>query len=230
MSGNQGRKQGSETPLPSPSRSVRFFPFGEGGVLFFVGTQRLWVLNAASASIWCLLPEVGSLEELTAALATRFAIDAKSACRDALDALATFEREGLLVAGRPQQPDPGADRDAVSACGPPLFDPPAWGLRRFLRTPGRVFEFCSTEAAYGDGFVRILNHLSVKGGRPPTPAWRSWPAAGASTSTSTAGAGWPTFLAKSSSPNSLPSFAGAPARPWGSGSSSMPRCSAGGAR
>ena len=163
MSRNQGRKQTSRAPLPSPSRSVRFFPFGEGGVLFFVGSQRLWVLNAASASIWCLLPEVGSLEELAAALATRFAIDATSACRDALDALATFEREGLLAGGRPPQPDPGVDRDVVSACGPPLFDPPAWGLRRFLRTPGRVFEFCSTEAAYGDDFVRILSHFGVKG-------------------------------------------------------------------
>ena len=160
MNGNQGRKQGSGAPLPSPSKSVRFFPFWGGGVLFFTGTQRIWVLNAACASIWCLLPEAGSLEELATALAARFSIDETTACRDALAALATFEREGLLVGGRPPQPASGADRDAVRACGPPLFDPPAWGLRRLLRTPGRVFEFCSTEAAYGEGFVRILGHLA----------------------------------------------------------------------
>jgi Coenzyme PQQ synthesis protein D (PqqD) len=160
MNGNQGRKQGSGAPLPSPSKSVRFFPFWGGGVLFFAGTQRIWVLNAACASIWCLLPEAGSLEELAAALAARFAIDETTARRDALAALATFEREELLAGGRPPQPDPGVDRDALSASGPPLVDPPAWGLRRLLRTPGRVFEFCSTEAAYGDGFVRILSHLA----------------------------------------------------------------------
>ena len=36
MSGNQGRKQGSGAPLPSPSRSVRFFPFGEEAYFFLL--------------------------------------------------------------------------------------------------------------------------------------------------------------------------------------------------
>lgn len=161
MSGDRSRQEGRGLPLPSPSRSVRFFPFGGGGVLFFVGTQRLWVLNAASASIWCMLPEAGSLEELAAALAARFDIDETTARNDAAATLATFEQQGLLSGSHQPDPAAGVEVEAVNADGRLLVEPPAWMLRRLLRAAGRVFEFRSTEAGFGADFLRILGHLAL---------------------------------------------------------------------
>ncbi len=162
MSGNRSPEQSGGLPLPSISRSVRFFPFGGGGVLFFAGTQRLWVLNTVSASIWCLLPEAGSLEELAAALAARFDIDETTASNDAAATLATFEQQGLLSGGHPPDPAAGVELEAISADGRLLVEPPAWTLRRLLRAAGRVFEFRSTEAGFGSDFVRILGHLTLE--------------------------------------------------------------------
>ncbi len=147
-------------PLPSPSPRVDYFPFANGGVLFFRGSHRLWALNAVSAFLWRELHRASSLDDLAGALARRFAIDADRALQDATAAVSGFAREGLLGEEEAAPQDLLPEAGAGENLGSLLVAPSQWGLRRSFQTLGHRWEFCCADARFGETFTRHLDHLA----------------------------------------------------------------------
>jgi hypothetical protein len=168
MSSSQQRSV-DQTPAPSISPLLCFYPFADGGILHWRHTHHLWVLNASSAYLWCLLDEVASIEELAAHLTDRFAIDPETARRDVTLTLAAFTREGLLgenlAAPRPQTEE--AFSIGRSPAGQALRAPKRWAIRELLRLPGRTIEFCCQEPSPGVEFSALVAHLRAPATAPP---------------------------------------------------------------
>lgn len=159
MSG--ARFHAGEYPLPLPSGFVRFFPFDDGGVLFFEGTRRVWGLNASAAFLWCSLGDIRRFDELVKALAEKFSLEESTAMRDVATTLICFEEEGLLGEGRPVDlPEEAADPD-IPFSAPFLTEPQRWPVREFFQTPNHIIEFRSQDTGAGAAFVRYMAHLSL---------------------------------------------------------------------
>jgi hypothetical protein len=147
--------------LPTPSSDVSFYPFVDGGVLFLEGLRRIWALNSSSASIWCLLDEVASIDELASRLASTFHINKEQALQDVVALLTVFEREGLL-AGESFSEVMESDCDwDITPTGPKLLEPNHWAVRRFFQVADHLFEFCCQDTALGDSFSHMMDHLAV---------------------------------------------------------------------
>jgi hypothetical protein len=160
------------TQPPSISPFICFYPFAEGGLLHWRGTHRIWVLNASSAYLWCLLEEAESIEALAEHLASRFAIDHATALHDVALTVACFEEEGLLGESPPPPPPQPEEtfRSGGHPAGPVLLKPEPWAVREFLQLPGLAIEFCCQESPLGAEFLALLAHLKVP--EAATPALR----------------------------------------------------------
>ncbi|MBE0597644.1 MAG: PqqD family peptide modification chaperone [Desulfuromonadales bacterium] len=162
---------------------VHFVPFADGGVLFRPGGRRLWVLNAPSAFIWCLLDPGDNLEGLASRVAARFAIDQTTALRDVTLTLEAFTKEGLFSAAEVEpatvdQPFVWLEADSRAPAGPG-----GWAVTTLFQAPGQVVEFLCQDLLAGAEFARLVSHLGVAGQSPVTtrlavaatsPAADSW--------------------------------------------------------
>ena len=80
-----------------PDRAkINFYPFSDGAALHRVGSHRLWVLNHASAVLWCLYEELGDGDELVQAFSAHFHIPVRQAEVEVRKALEQFEDAGLF--------------------------------------------------------------------------------------------------------------------------------------
>lgn len=159
MSVSREGNQGESSTLISTSFFVHFYPFADGGVLFHEGMRRIWVLNASSAFMWCMLDIVSDMDGLARSVAEKFCIDEATALRDAQETVGVFEREGLLGNDDPQNfPDDGSEWD-ITPHGPPLAEPEAWVVRQQFETPKHVFSFCCADSSLGEAFMRNMAHL-----------------------------------------------------------------------
>jgi hypothetical protein len=157
-----------QTPAPSISPFLCFYPFADGGILHWQRTHRIWVLNASSAYLWCLLEEVASTEELASHLAARFAIDHETAMRDVTLTLAAFAQEGLLG----EEPPPRLQDETNFwaggyPAGPVLPEPLQWAIRELLCLPGQTVEFCCQDYSMGAEFMALVAHLKSPEAAPP---------------------------------------------------------------
>lgn len=144
------------------SPDIQFFTFGDNGVLFHPGVNRLWVLNPVAATIWCLLPEYSGKDEMIVYLAGRFGIDQARVAKDVARCLAYFKGEGLLAGGRPVVPEPGhrLDIDQGGSCweGPEVLE-----FEAVIRVPGATVLFRSDNLRLGEDFMAVLRHLQRTG-------------------------------------------------------------------
>ncbi|MCL7488972.1 MAG: hypothetical protein M8357_12460 [Desulfobulbaceae bacterium] len=137
---------------------IHFYIFGDNGVLFHPGVNRLWVLNPVAATIWCLLPENCDANGLQVELAHRFGISAVQAGCDVESCLDYFEREGLLAGGQPAQPDLENTLDLhLDDIG--WQEPPDWVFETVLRAPGATVRLCSEDRKLGERFAATVQHL-----------------------------------------------------------------------
>lgn len=145
--------------LPSPPSIINFYPFMNGGVLYLNGSRRIWALNSMAAFIWCLLDEVGSIEEMASRLASAFHINNIKALRDTEETIACFEREGLFTDRQKIEPIEKNDRWDITPTGFSLVEPKSWTIRRFFKTANHVFEFCCMDTSLGKAITDHLSHL-----------------------------------------------------------------------
>lgn len=149
-------------PLPD----VNFHPLTTGGVLSLNGSRRIWTLNDTCALIWRSLSEVGSVEELAGRLMAVFPIDEGRALSDAEASLASFEREGLLVGGKPIETFERDESWDITPNGPKLVEPASWAVTRFFEAANHVFEFRCVDAALGQAFADAISDLEVDREKP----------------------------------------------------------------
>jgi hypothetical protein len=145
--------------LPIPSSMVNFYPFMDGGVLYLNGSRRIWGLNSMAAFIWCLLNEVGSIEEIASRLASAFHIDISKALQNAKETIACFEREGLFSAGQKFASIEKNDSWDMTPTGPVVIGPESWALRQFFKTANHGFEFCCTDSSLGKAILGYLSYF-----------------------------------------------------------------------
>ena len=166
LGGLQNQLSYKALPLPVPPPSVRFYRFGDGGVLHLNGSSKIWVLNALSALIWCLLDEVANREILADRVAHIFRINKEKALLDIKVALGAFDREGLFSRIPLVEVQDQIDNWDVTATGPRLFEPKNWTLRRFFRVANHVFEFCCQHGKLGQEFTGHMAHLALNSETP----------------------------------------------------------------
>ena len=145
--------------LPCPPSIINFYPFMNGGVLYLNGSRRIWALNSMAAFIWCLLDEVGSLEEMASRLASAFNINNIKALRDTKETIACFEREGLFTDRQKIEPMEKNDRWDITPTGFSLVEPKSWIIKRFFKTANHVFEFCCMDTSLGKAITDHFSHL-----------------------------------------------------------------------
>ena len=112
--------------LPIPPSRINFYPFMDGGVLYVNGSRRIWGLNSMAAFIWCLLDEVGSIEEMASRLTSAFHIDISKALQNVKETISCFEREGLFSDGQKFTSIGKNDSWAITPTGPALVVPESW--------------------------------------------------------------------------------------------------------
>ena len=124
--------------LPIPSSIINFYPFMDGGVLHLNGSRRIWGLNSMAAFIWCLLNEVGNIEEIASRLTSAFHIDISKALQNAKETIACFEREGLFTDRQKFASIGKNDSWDITPNGPALVVPESWALRQFFKAEAGV--------------------------------------------------------------------------------------------
>ena len=145
--------------LPSTPSMITFYSFLEGGVLYLNGSRRLWGLNSMAAYIWCLMDEVGSIEEMASRLNTIFHISYGRALVHAKETIACFEREGLFNDGQNIEQAEKIDRWDITPTGPSLVEPESWAIKRYFQTKNHVFEFCCMDSSLGKAILSYLSYL-----------------------------------------------------------------------
>ena len=145
--------------LPIPPSMIDFYPFMDGGVLYLNGSRRIWGLNSMAAFIWCLLDEVGSIEEMASRLTSAFHIDIRKALQNAKETISCFEREGLFSDGKKFTSIGKNDSWTITPTGPALVIPESWALRQFFKTGNHIFELSCTDISLGKAIMGHLSHL-----------------------------------------------------------------------
>jgi hypothetical protein len=112
-----------------------------------------------AAYIWCLMDEVGSIEEMASRLNTAFHISYGRALVHAKETIACFEREGLFNDGQNIEPAEKIDRWDITPTGPSLVEPESWAIKRYFQTKNHVFEFCCMDSSLGKAILSYLSYL-----------------------------------------------------------------------
>ena len=158
-----------QTLIAPPPPDVLFYPFADGGLLFREGRRRVWVLNPASAYVWCALDRAVDAADLSRRYARAFSVGRARALDDVAGALAGFRREGLL--GETMAADPAAENGSwdLEVDGPPLGSRAKenWPFRRSFRLASHALELCCQDRSLGHAFGAIMEHLRVDCGEHP---------------------------------------------------------------
>ncbi len=176
-------------PIPHPSDSRKFqppgsytfHPFADGAALHRTGNHRLWVLNASSAVLWCLLEEIGAGAGLAQAYAEHFAIPLAQAKTDVAQGLESFTAAGLFSdlsaeesQNTPQQPPDNCQLSTESLA------PSAW--RKRYRLAGLSWQIGCADAELADRWFAAYAHLEADDEQPQlcfalekkSAGWQLW--------------------------------------------------------
>lgn len=156
--------------LKQTSPDVLFYPFSDGGLLFRQGLRLIWVLNPASAFIWCAAGEARDAATLVGLYAEAFEIPPGRAEKDVAETLETFRREGLLGEAGPAAADLEDSRWNLDADGP-LLDPSAelgCSYRRVFALGGHRLELNCQPGSPGAQLAPLLEHLAADQGSADT--------------------------------------------------------------
>ena len=145
----------TDSPLPD----VLFIPFSEGCVLFQHGTRRIWALNRTAAFFWCLLDEVGTVEDLAQRAAESYGIAYETALEDARTITDFFIQEGLLGNSTPLNEEVQETGNLVSS-GIPVIDPDQSAIRHYFNLPAdHILEVACLENVSASLFFNLMAHL-----------------------------------------------------------------------
>lgn len=144
-------------------RSLPIFPFSNGLVLHRPGSQQLVVINTTAALVWCLLPEVDSVEELIARLVNDYGADPTAAPATVDLSLAEFADLGLLEGtDLPVEPSPELFR-LPSGDNRPLPHPIKQPVNFIFALPGRSFKITYNDRNLGGYLAGAFGHLDASG-------------------------------------------------------------------
>jgi hypothetical protein len=147
-----------------PRSDVFFFPFSEGAALFRQPTRQLTVLNQNAAVIWCLLNDVGTLDEAASALQEKFSIGKDKAKGDVEDAVNFFMDNGLLNGGSAEKEIEEIFEDIIipepyqGAKDIPISH---YTYKKVFRVPGCVLEICCQDREISAMLDEAMAHLAI---------------------------------------------------------------------
>ncbi len=153
--------------MMQPRSDVYFFPFSEGAALFRQPTRQLTVLNQNAAVIWCLLNEVGTLDEAAFALQEKFPISKDKAMGDVEEAVKFFHDNDLLNESSDEMkleeiPEdiilPSLSQEIKDVTVAPL------AYKKVFRVPGRILEICCQDKEIGVMLDEAMAHLAIDHG------------------------------------------------------------------
>ena len=150
-----------------PRSDVYFFPFSEGAALFRQPTRQLTILNQNAAVIWCLLNEVGTLDDAAFALQEKFPISKDKAMGDVEEAVKFFHDNDLLNESSDEMkleeiPEdiilPSLSQEIKDVTVAPL------AYKKVFRVPGRILEICCQDKEIGVMLDEAMAHLAIDHG------------------------------------------------------------------
>ena len=153
--------------MMQPRSDVYFFPFSEGAALFRQPTRQLTILNQNAAVIWCLLNEVGTLDEAAFALQEKFPISKDKAMGDVEEAVKFFHDNDLLNESSDEMkleeiPEdiilPSLSQEIKDVTVAPL------AYKKVFRVPGRILEICCQDKEIGVMLDEAMAHLAIDHG------------------------------------------------------------------
>lgn len=121
------------------------------------------MINSTAALIWCLLPEIDSVDKLIERLINDYAADPATAAGVVDIALAQFAARGLLEGSdRPAEPSPAICRLNPGDNSP--LPPPATAPDSLIFTlPGRRFKIAYHDQNLGTYLAGVFGHLDTSG-------------------------------------------------------------------
>lgn len=153
--------------MMQPRSDVYFFPFSEGAALFRQPTRQLTILNQNAAVIWCLLNEVGTLDDAAFALQEKFPISKDKAMGDVEEAVKFFHDNDLLNESSDEMkleeiPEdiilPSLSQEIKDVTVAPL------AYKKVFRVPGRILEICCQDKEIGVMLDEAMAHLAIDHG------------------------------------------------------------------
>ena len=147
-----------------PRPDVYFFPFSEGAALFRQANRKLTVLNQNAAVIWCLLNEVGSLDEAASALQERFPINNDKATGDVREAVKFFQENDLLQEGTAAEQMEETPEDIYfSQLYQKIKPPPIISsiYQKVFQVPGLILEICCQDEEIGAMVDEAMAYLET---------------------------------------------------------------------
>ncbi len=139
---------------------MAFYPFADGAALHKPGTHRLFVLNASSAVLWCLLEEHDEGEVLVTAYAEHFHISRELAEVDVQKGLEQLSALGLLV----DDCHSSDDSEMLEPAGlPPVVTPlcvlPPEAVCRSFRIGNSAWRLACSNPRLAEDWLNPFEHL-----------------------------------------------------------------------